>query len=267
MNNTKIVQSLWIGEKLSLFEEMCINSFIQNGYEFHLYVYSADLNVPDRTIKKDASQIIQKRDIFRNNLGKKTYTAFANLFRYKLLYEKGGFWVDMDVICLKELIIRGKYMFGSQGRGVVGNAVIYAEPKSKLMLELYNKSKGVTHQNYWGETGPTLLTKTIKKLELEKYILPSEVYYPVKHWETIKLIKNGSIPRSSETLHLWNEIILKKGINKKTYLPSWTLLGKIQRKYTPNKNINNYSGILVYLLLMILYYIKRPINIFWSAIK
>ena len=33
------IQSLWIGGKLSLMEQLTINSFINNGHEFHLYVY------------------------------------------------------------------------------------------------------------------------------------------------------------------------------------------------------------------------------------
>ena len=35
--NSEIIQSLWIGPRLSNMEYLCIKSFIDFGHEFHLY--------------------------------------------------------------------------------------------------------------------------------------------------------------------------------------------------------------------------------------
>ena len=40
------IQTLWIGEELSDLENLCISSYIKNGYDFHLYAYDEISNVP-----------------------------------------------------------------------------------------------------------------------------------------------------------------------------------------------------------------------------
>ena len=35
-----IIQSLWIGQRLSDLERLCIRSFLQKGHPFHLYTYN-----------------------------------------------------------------------------------------------------------------------------------------------------------------------------------------------------------------------------------
>ena len=36
---SNIIQSLWIGEELSVMEQLCLSSFVKNGHEVHLYTY------------------------------------------------------------------------------------------------------------------------------------------------------------------------------------------------------------------------------------
>jgi hypothetical protein len=44
-----------------------------------------------------------------------TYAGFSNIFGYKLVYEKGNFWVDMDIISLKPFIFTQDYVFAGSG--------------------------------------------------------------------------------------------------------------------------------------------------------
>lgn len=46
----------------------------------------------------DANLIIPKKDVFKH-MG--SYAAFADLFRWKLMYDTGGCYVDTDVLCLQ----------------------------------------------------------------------------------------------------------------------------------------------------------------------
>ena len=55
-----IVQSLWVGNKLSRMEHYSIKSFLKLGFTYHLYVYENVKNVPKGTIIKDANTIIKK---------------------------------------------------------------------------------------------------------------------------------------------------------------------------------------------------------------
>jgi hypothetical protein len=52
-----LVQSLWVGDRLSRMEEKCIKSFLKLGYTFHLYTYEKVKNVPKGTIIKDGNNL------------------------------------------------------------------------------------------------------------------------------------------------------------------------------------------------------------------
>ena len=96
------IQTLWIGKELSELENLCISSYIKNGYDFHLYAYDEISNVPEDCIILDANSILDESEVFCYNVGqgKGSFSAFSNLFRYKLLFEEGGVWTDTDVISI-----------------------------------------------------------------------------------------------------------------------------------------------------------------------
>lgn len=112
----RMIQSLWIGQKLSVMEQLAISSFLQNGHSFHLYVYNEMQGVPKGTILQDANEIMPSKRIFKYR-HHDTYAGFANLFRYKLLVEKGGYWVDTDVVCLRPFSFTADYMFAKVRSG------------------------------------------------------------------------------------------------------------------------------------------------------
>jgi hypothetical protein len=101
--SNKIIQGLWIGGKLSIMEQLSISSFIKNGHEYHLYVYDEVKNIPAVTVIKDGNEILPSSRIFTYQSGwvKGSYAGFADSFRFHLLKNKGGWWVDTDIICLK----------------------------------------------------------------------------------------------------------------------------------------------------------------------
>ena len=43
-----------------------------------------------------------------------SYAGFSNYFRYTLLLERGGWWVDTDLICLRPFDFDDEYVFSSQ---------------------------------------------------------------------------------------------------------------------------------------------------------
>ena len=102
----EIINSLWIGLPLSLMERLSITSFLQNSHEYHLYRYDEIANVPDGTVLRDAAEILPASEIFyyRRGGGRGSVAAFADLFRYKLLLEKGGWWVDTDMVVCRRFI-------------------------------------------------------------------------------------------------------------------------------------------------------------------
>jgi len=121
--NLPIIQSLWIGESLTTIEQLCINSFLYHGHEFHLYTYDNILNVPSGTTVKDANEILDNSKVFTYCNGR--VSGFADWFRLEMLNKKGGFWVDMDVICLKPFKFNNDdAIFGLETSEVICNAVL-----------------------------------------------------------------------------------------------------------------------------------------------
>lgn len=106
-----IVNGLWIGT-LGRMQVLSIRSFLKRGHKYKLWVYDKHMkNIPKGVEICDANSILDKRYIFKHWSG--NLATFADIFRYKLLYEKGGWWVDMDLVCLKRLP-KVKYFFGGE---------------------------------------------------------------------------------------------------------------------------------------------------------
>ena len=106
-----IIQSLWIGPELTDMEVYSIKSFLKQGFEFHLYTYDKVKRIPKGTKIKDANKIIPAKEIFEI---KKTFLPFSDIWRYKLLYEKGNYWSDLDMICIKPFDFKEPYVFSSE---------------------------------------------------------------------------------------------------------------------------------------------------------
>ena len=251
--DNKIVQSLWIGESLSLVEILCITSFINNGHEFHLYVYDDVKNIPTECIVKNANEIIPKSEIFYYNekqsiSGEKRPTAFSNMFRYKLLYEKGNYWVDMDMICVRYLNFPEIYVFSSEStfsRAQTINAgIIKCPKKSDVMKYCYEECLKKDKENIkWGEIGPSLISKGIYKYELNDYVKPWDYFCPIGYDKLDDLItpSNSKINQNSYCIHLWNEFWVKNKLDKnKIYYGSlyYNLLNKNCRKYLSTELFN-----------------------------
>jgi len=72
----KIIQGLWIGSELSAMEQLSISSFLQNGHDYHLYVYDEVKNIPPGTLVMDAQEILPSSCIFQYQRSP-SYAGFA----------------------------------------------------------------------------------------------------------------------------------------------------------------------------------------------
>jgi|GEM_PF-527033 glycosyltransferase involved in cell wall biosynthesis len=180
-----IIQSFWTGT-LTTMERLCIKSFLANGHEFHLYTYDKLEDVPDGCVIKDASEIVPKSHLPRF----KYVQQFADFFRYALLLKNGGWWVDMDNVCLKPWNFTEPYVFvSSTGDRTTGLnfAVIKVPHGCELIKQCYAVALGLeAHWDKMGfqEIGPELWAKKITELKLDRYIQPIDKFDPI-HWDRI----------------------------------------------------------------------------------
>jgi glycosyltransferase involved in cell wall biosynthesis len=176
--SNRVVHSLWIGNQLSKLEQLTVHSFLNHGHEFHLWLYDdLETPLPREVILEDANDIIPRSQIFRRKstdaetgVGRGSVgSPFSDLFRYKLLYEKGGYWVDMDVTCLKPFNFKGDYLFRSHRVGVVGN-IMKCPPGSPLMKMTYDQVKQEANEESPWLMPNRVLSRNIGRLKLERFI-------------------------------------------------------------------------------------------------
>lgn len=232
---SEIVHALWIGEHLSPIEQLCIHSFLRHGYTFHLWVYHTVLGVPEQVHINDANEILSEDKIFRykhtNQFGhgKGSLAGFSDIFRYKLLYDKGGIWVDMDITCLKAIDIEGEYLFRYHDKeGVVGN-FMKCPPHSPVMKYCYEKAAGEVH----ADNKDWMLPLRILREGIYKYNLQDKIYNISNEdsWLVIlKLLKGFPHIPNWYFIHWVNEEFRNQGIDKAHFLKN-SYMHKLLEEY------------------------------------
>ncbi len=133
------VQSLWIGDRLGPLEQLCIASFLEQGHPFELFVYNDVAGLPDGTQLRDAAEIMPQSDLLRIGFGH--MQSCSDLFRYKLLHERGGWWVDMDMLCVRPLPFAHDHVYGWEDNEYVNGAALYAPRGSSLMRTAFIEAR------------------------------------------------------------------------------------------------------------------------------
>lgn len=240
--STKIVQGLWIGERLSIIEQLSISSFIKNGHEYHLYVYDDVKGIPDSAIVKDANEIIPDSEIFylENGPGKGSVAAFSDIFRYKLIHDRGGYWVDSDFVCLRFLDFTDEYVFSSEHIGdnktaIVNAGVIKAPRQSGVIKYCLEKSTATDRGSLdWGDIGPKLIKESIIKHELTQFVQLPVRFCPIPYqWLANFLVVDRSLFNLDGVymIHLWNEQWRRHKIDKNGTFPENTLFEYLKKTY------------------------------------
>lgn len=240
-----VIQSLWIGTELSEMERLSISSFLHNGHDFHLYIYNDIKDIPKGTTLMDANRIIPADKIFKYK-DFDSYAGFSNIFRYKLLLEKGGYWVDSDIICLKPFLHNTEYIFASErpwypkykDEIIAASCLIKVPANSGIMQYCYNESiNKKTDELKWGQIGPQLLTNAIEKFNLWHYVANPEVFCPVDVRDWNKII-SGALSMDtlmgSHAVHLWNEMWRRNRINKSANYCENSIYEQLKKLYLNN---------------------------------
>jgi mannosyltransferase OCH1-like enzyme len=218
-------------------EQLTIRSFQAHQHPFHLYAYELIEGVPEGTVVLDANQILPQSSIFQYK-DHATYAGFANFFRYKVLLERGGWWVDMDTVCLAPFNFRTEYVFSSevdQGKIQVNCAAIKAPAGSALFQHVWDYCKRRDpNEIQWGETGPHLMDRAVRELGLSEFVQPPKVFSPIDHpdWESIlKRSANHEFGSETRAVHLWNEMWRRAGRDKNATYVKKSLYEKLKRQY------------------------------------
>ena len=235
---TDTIQTLWTHGALSVMECLCLTSFLKTGHTVHLYTYEEVQGVPKGVVVQDGNEIISQSFLdYRTFINNGT---FADFFRYKLLLDKGGWWVDTDLVALKYFDFSSAYVFGCMGPypyqdsapkkralrqpprpkvmtekdwpgGWVCNACMKVPSNSEVMSYMWHECLKFDPSTIrWSEdVGPKLLDKAVRKHGLHQSVLNTRHFHPVAP----ELVRDLIDPRvswdfHSETyaVHLWNDM-------------------------------------------------------------
>jgi len=213
----KVVNSLWIENELTPIQLISINSFLNLGYKYNLYVYDDIKKIPSGVNILDGNDILPDSSIWQYGSGfnKGGVSGFANQFRWHLLYEYGGLWADMDYVLLKDFdfhdhdyVLAQEYNSKQHDYIVVSTFLIYSKHKNqKVFEECMNHTDTIDRKTVvHAQTGPMLLDAYAHKNELWGYMSEVEKFTAVaRGWEEVEnLITEKNIPKDAYGIHLWN---------------------------------------------------------------
>jgi mannosyltransferase OCH1-like enzyme len=237
LDTNRIVQGLWIGPELSRLEQLSIASFLHHGHDYHLYVYDRVGNIPAGVTINNGNEILPASSIFQYQK-QASYAGFANFFRYKLLLERGGWWVDTDLVCLKPFDFPAEHVFATEvceGREVVNSGIIKAPAGSPVMDYAWSVCRQKDPQQLvWGETGPKLMQEAVGRFAMERCCQPHSVFCPLAYYEWQQVLEPDAddlIDDRSYAIHLWNEMWRKTSQDKNASYDEQCLFERLKQRY------------------------------------
>jgi hypothetical protein len=233
-----LFQSFWLDSAIPHNQRLCMTSFIDHGHAFDLYSYGAPA-VPAGVRLLDAAEILPRNEVFfyRRGASVGSVAGFANMFRYRLLMLRGGWWVDTDVVCLSPQVPDDALFLEREDDTTIGNAVMKFPQGHAFVGALYEASRAAGQDIAFGQTGPALITKLAQQQGMwDRAGAPSSAY-PV-HYDDAFLPVTVSgreatreRTRSAAFLHLWNEVFRRAGSMALHNPPNRSFLADLYRKH------------------------------------
>lgn len=130
------------------------------------------------------------------------YAGVADLMRYEILYEKGGYIAGADSICLHkvdELFVTGDLFTIYENeflRGQFVSPIMASAPENEflgILIDTLANTDPRTLDNPWKSTGNKFVAEMIEKHNPDIHIFPSHVFIPI-HFE-------GRVYRGTEKVY------------------------------------------------------------------
>jgi hypothetical protein len=235
------IQSLWIGPRLTTLERLSITSFLRNGHAYHLYCYDHVDGIPEGTVVKDGRDILaaDRLFVYSDGFAKGSHAAFSNAFRYRLLFERGGWWTDTDVVCLRPFTFAEERVLSSEELDppeqlIVASSVIKMIAGDPLMRWACDACDLIdTSAVQFGMIGPRLLQAGVDALQLHSLLRPHTFFSPVAHFNWRALLDPRGVALGTEVfaVHLWNQRWNAEGVNKDDVFPDGCFYEQMKRRF------------------------------------
>jgi hypothetical protein len=239
------LNTFWHGGALGWPERACLKSMVVHGHCVKLFAYESIENVPDGVTICDANAVLPKISMFKfdgvfgdNNIG--SIAPFSDYFRYHLLQQTDGIWVDCDVYLLKPLRFFRRHVFAWESETIIGIGILGLPRNSTVLKTLLNIMSSPLEMPPWvsdkiqkaaleklngcplhlgalryATYGPPAITWALKKLGKSQRALPRALFYPVhfNKFEDLCLPADKLVSQFGSdvlSVHLYSSILRRK---------------------------------------------------------
>lgn len=221
-----------------------MRSFVATGARVLLYATDMQLRVPDGVELIDVREILSERvHQFTFADGDRSPALHSDLFRYAALERFGGWYADLDIICIGRKLPECKVYVARESDELVNGAVLKFPAQSPVIAAAIDRAWKALPETGAGaplrmrvSIGPTLLTELAHEYAFDHLVRPRSSAYEIGYDEIPAMfdpVFRGQLEErvaDSDFIHLWNEIWRRTRIPKNYGPPRGSFLdGLFQR--------------------------------------
>ena len=228
-----VVRCFWHGP-FSPYEALCLSSFVTAGIAVELFSEAPVTGLPAGVKRRNAREILD-RDValYRHEFDGPSPSLHSNHFRYALLEQSGGWWIDTDVMLMAASLPVGDVFVARQSDNELNGSAMRFPPEHPLIKAARARTADVLEDARWGDTGPRLLTELQPVYAPHLPIALRDSTYAIGADEFQKFL----LPKACEEVeartanatfvHLWNEMWRKAGVPKNIAPPKGSWLDRM----------------------------------------
>jgi hypothetical protein len=225
----QVLQTFWHGDAIGPYQLLCLRSFVERGHQVEVFTYDP-LYLPGWLERRDAAEILPEEKVLRP--AGEFLAIDGDLFRYAVLSQRGGWWIDPDVLLLKpdlpmtETFFAGPDPFGSTSTALLKFPKGHPVVKQGLANALAGADAGADLKG----SGAALLTELILQCSLGRDFHSREPLGSVSWLDVPALFdpaRRGQLERlcqSEQVLHLHADVWLRSGVPQRLGPPEGSLL-------------------------------------------
>jgi mannosyltransferase OCH1-like enzyme len=171
------VRTLWHGPSIGAYQLMCLRSFVDRGHRVEVFSYDAALELPRWLTRRNASEILDPNRVIRYLTEQERFAVHANLFRYALLHQLGGWWIDPDVVLLgDELPTDALFISGPNEFNVVSTSAMKFPAGDPILADALRRIAPLEQPvSDWDQLSAPVLTQALSSRESASLARPDMV--------------------------------------------------------------------------------------------
>jgi hypothetical protein len=233
----RVVRCFWHGP-FSPYEALCLSSFVARGIAVELFSEGPVPGLPAGVTRRNAREILD-RDValYRHEFDGPSPSLHSNHFRYALLEQSGGWWIDTDVMLMASSLPVTDIFVARQSDHELNGSAMRFPPGHPLIKAARERTADVLDSARWGDTGPKLLTALQPEYAPHLPIAPRESAYGIGADEFQKFLlpeareEVETRTANSTFVHLWNEMWRKAGVPKNIAPPRGSWLDRMFERH------------------------------------